>query len=190
MDFVILNHIQKNTCMIEDDLLAILAHPLPHLTWNPGGCQIDAGSTSETLKQLLENTDLLMLNREEILKFTNTQTPEDAIRAILAAGCGAVCVTDGKRGVLASDGRALYHCPVLPNVKVIDTTGAGDAFCTGTTWALMHGLPLPMALRAGTINSASVVEVFGAQAGLLTESEMRQKLETMPLHVETIPLRN
>ncbi|TSC98729.1 MAG: hypothetical protein Greene101449_862, partial [Candidatus Peregrinibacteria bacterium Greene1014_49] len=67
----------------------------------------------------------------------------------------------------------------------IDTTGAGDAFTTGVTWALLTGLTLPDALIAGTINSGSVVGAIGAQAGLLTDIEMRARMKSTSLSVSS-----
>jgi sugar/nucleoside kinase (ribokinase family) len=87
--------------------------------------------------------------------------------------------------VVASDGQHTYSCPILP-VQVIETTGAGDAFGTGASYALLTGFGLPEALVAGTLNSASVVSAVGAEAGLLTETQIRERMLNRPLTVETI----
>ena len=98
-----------------------------------------------------------------------------------------VCITDGSNGTYASDGTQLYQCPILQS-NAVDTTGAGDAFGTGVTWALIRGLDLPIALQAGTINATSVVESIGAQAGLLTDTKMEQRLNEIQLNVAVSPL--
>ena len=128
-------------------------------------------------------TTLLLLNKEEALEFTREKTVEAAIKRCNDAGAKYVCVTDGKRGVLASDGKNLWHCPVLSGIKIIDTTGAGDAFGSGATWALLRGFGLPDALKAGTLNAAGVVSAIGAQAGLLTEEAMNQALKNSNLTI-------
>jgi ribokinase len=188
VDWVILNHIQEQACVIQDDLVTILAAPEPRLTWNPGGCQIDAGPRERNNRELLRHTDLLVLNKEEVLRFTQRNDLLDAMKTLLDLGVHCVCVTDGSRGTIASDGTQLYRCPVCPDVKVVDTTGAGDAFTTGITWALLARHDLPTALRAGTINSGSVVGAVGAQKGLLTDTEMRRRLEKTPIAVTVEPL--
>lgn len=189
MEWVYLNHIQEESCVIEDDIIVMLARSDgPSLTWNPGGCQIDLGIEAENNCALLAHTDMLQLNKGEALKFAKTETVEDAIRVLLEKGVKNVLVTDGKKGTVASDGKNLYRCPIVEGNEVLDTTGAGDAFGTGATWALIDGGNLSEALRAGTINAASVVGAIGAQAGLLTDTEMRSRLKETKLNVDVQPL--
>lgn len=186
-DVVYLNHLCDTSCVIEDDIIAALvARPEAHLTWNPGGCQIEAGMDAPDKASLLKVTDLLLLNKEEALAFSGTKTIEAALAKLTKAGAHVVCITDGKNGTTASDGKKTYHCPILPNVNVVDTTGAGDAFGTGATWALASGQSLPIALVAGTLSASSVVGAIGAQAGLLTDTKMRTELQKQLLHVSEL----
>ena len=188
VDWVVLNHIQEGSCVIQDDLIDILAaEGNPRFTWNPGGCQIDAGITEPNNRKLLAHTDLLLLNKEEAMRFLQADSPEQAIRTAVEIGTKNICVTDGKNGTIASDGKQLFSCSIL-NTETVDTTGAGDAFDTGMTWALLTGKDLPTALKAGTINAASVVGAIGAQAGLLTDSEIHRKLQSVDLDVAARPL--
>jgi sugar/nucleoside kinase (ribokinase family) len=188
VDWVYLNHIQAESCVIEDDLVDILtAPPHPHLTWNPGGCQIDVGLTTESGRALVKEVDLLLMNREEALAFTRNETIEDALKTLSQAGAKVICITDGKNGTYATDGKTLFHCPIIP-CPVVDTTGAGDAFGTAATWALLRGYDLPTMLRSGTINAMSVVGAVGAQAGLLTDTEIQLRLERTNIVVTTSAL--
>jgi sugar/nucleoside kinase (ribokinase family) len=188
VDWVYLNHIQPGSSEIEDDLIAIFtAEPHPCLTWNPGGAQIEAGIRSENNKILLKHTSLLLLNKEEAISFSHTKSVTEALKVLSACGVGIVCITDGKRGSTATDGKQVWHCP-SPETNVIDTTGAGDAFGTGITWGLATGKDLPKSLQAGTINAMSVVGAIGAQAGLLTETEMNSKLASLKIPLEVSSL--
>lgn len=176
VNWIYLNSIQEEACQIEDDIIRILTE-IPHarLTWNPGGCQIDMGMRRHGIEEMLRQTDLLLLNKEEALAFTKEPDVLSAMKRLVAAGVKTVCVTDGAQGTLATDGKIVYHC--LPgDCTVVDTTGAGDAFGTGATWALLTGKNLPTALRAGTINAMSVVGSVGAQPGLLTLDAMEKRL--------------
>jgi sugar/nucleoside kinase (ribokinase family) len=176
-DIVYLNHLSDASCMIEDNIIeSILKQKNVHLTWNPGGCQIEEGMDAPHKPELLKITTLLLLNKEEALTFTKSKTIEEALTKLSKAGAKNVCITDGKNGTLATDGKKTYHCPILRDTKVVDTTGAGDAFGTAATWALAEGESLPTALISGTLNAASVVGAYGAQAGLLTETHMRDWL--------------
>lgn len=187
MDAVYLNHLCETSCMIEGDIVAMLAQkPGIHLSWNPGGCQIKAGMKQKDKAALLKLTTLLLLNKEEAMEFSGEKTIQAAIAAFIKAGVANVCVTDGARGTYASDGKHSYFCPTLKVLKVIDTTGAGDAFGTGASWALLSGESLPTALMAGTLNASSVLGTIGAQAGLLTTTAMHAQLNRNLLTVEQL----
>ncbi|MBU2259283.1 hypothetical protein KKC44_01635, partial [Patescibacteria group bacterium] len=189
VNWVYLNHIQEESCIIQDDIIEMLANEEePHFTWNPGGCQLDVGLNEPNNRTLLSHTDLVILNDKEAMQFTKTDSIGEAINTMLSVGAKNVCVTQGKEGAIASDGKNLFICPCLPDVDVADTTGAGDAFGTGATWAFLSGEDLPTAVKAGTINAASVVSAIGAQTGLLTETEMKKRLKNTNLTVDVQPL--
>lgn len=182
-DWIYLNRLHEESCEIEDDILAMLTSSrAAKLTWNPGGCQIEQGLRAAHNAALVAKTDLLLLNKEEALAFTGARTVQDALARCIEAGAGSVCVTDGRNGAEATDGTQSCRCPILSS-PVIDTTGAGDAFGVGMTWALLTGKDLHEALRAGTINASSVVGVVGAEPGLLTETEMQSRLARTDLRV-------
>ncbi len=187
-DWVYLNHLHSSSHVIEDDIVTLLTstHP-PHLTWNPGGHQIEAGLDAKDAAALVAQTDLLLFNKEEALIFTRTENIDTALHALVKAGCGITCITDGANGATASDRSMSYYCPSIKG-PVVDTTGAGDAFGTGMTWGLLTGQDLPTALRAGTINAMSVVGAVGAQPGLLTETQMHSKIATTDLTVTSLSL--
>jgi sugar/nucleoside kinase (ribokinase family) len=85
---------------------------------------------------------------------------------------------------MATDGQKIYRCVSNSSATIVDTTGAGDAFGTGVTWARIQGMTLPEMLRAGTINATSVLGSFGAQKTLLTDTEMHIRIGQNPLPVE------
>ncbi len=188
VDWIYLNHLNDASCMIEDDLIAVLAAPNgPRLTWNPGGNQIAHGIDRAENRALLAHTDLLLLNREEALAFSGQVTLGNAFRQLHALGPHIVAITDGANGATAFDGASYHFCPALPSRQIIDTTGAGDAFGTAMTYGLISGWDLPNCLRAGTINAASVLSHIGAERGLLTDTEMQRRLSSVHLDVEALP---
>ncbi len=183
-DAVYLNRLSETACTIENDILEMFRmNPALHLTWNPGGCQLDEGMDGPDKKELLKFTNILLLNKEEAQKFTGKKDIKAAMQALLEHGAKIVAVTDGENGATATDGESLVHCPA-PKTNVVDATGAGDAFGVGLTWAILQGETLPNALKAGTLNSMSVLGAIGAQTGLLTDSEMREKLAHEPIDIE------
>lgn len=187
VDCVYLNHLSDTSCMIEDDIIATLKTQTgTRLTWNPGGCQIARGIHDASTKHLLEHTTLLLLNKEEALAFSGQASVHDALSLLIEAGCAHVCITDGKHGTIASDRKRTYQCPTVDSARIVDTTGAGDAFGVGATWALLMGHELPTALIAGTLNATHVLGEIGAQRGLLTKVAMEVLLHDPQIRVETI----
>lgn len=79
---------------------------------------------------------------------------------LLASGSrpGSVLVTLGAHGSQWGDVRI----PADP-VRVLDTTGAGDAYCGAVAAALAAGLDRPAAMRAATTAAALAVTRVGAQ---------------------------
>lgn len=189
-DWMYLNHIAEQSSEIIDDLLQILqGKNSPGLTWNPGGFHLQQGMEEASIKALLQETDLLLLNKEEAIQFTGEGTIPQALIKLKNAGVKYPCITDGSKGAYAFDGDMLYTCPPL-DTAVVDTTGAGDAFGVGATAALLRGSSLPEMLRSGTINATSVLGHIGAQNGLLTDTDLLHRLESTELIVDVREIRN
>lgn len=181
-DLVYLNHLCERSCMIEDDLIAALKKKKQiFLAWNPGGSKLDNGIESEHTKELLAHTSFFVVNKEEALRFTGGSDIQGAMAKLRTTGAVNICITDGPNGSFASNADGCWFCPPLAGVRVLDATGAGDAFGTAAAWALVTGQTLPNALIAGTLNASSVVETMGAQKGLLSYTEIQLQLRTKPL---------
>jgi ribokinase len=78
----------------------------------------------------------------------------------------------------------LYPDPAPP----VDRTGAGDSFASTFVAALIKGNSIEGALQWAPINSMSVVQKVGAQAGLLTEKQLEEFLRHAPEGYHPTPL--
>ncbi|MCX8134902.1 MAG: adenosine kinase [Roseococcus sp.] len=108
-----------------------------------------------------EETDILFANEAEILSLYETDDFETA--AALAAKDVAIAVlTRSERGsvILAAGER---HVVAAQPTKVVDTTGAGDAYAAGFLAAHARGLPLPECGRWGSIAAAEGISHYGAR---------------------------
>jgi ribokinase len=85
-----------------------------------------------------------------------------------------IVVTNGAEGVYASDKNTIYFHPSI-KVTIVSSTGAGDAFGSCFVAQLNQGASIEDALRAGVINSASVIQHLGTQTGLLKKDEIEKK---------------
>jgi ribokinase len=93
------------------------------------------------------------------------------------AGCKMVVITDGRSGAFVGSAGRIAHCTAVP-VDVVGTAGAGDAFASTFVALTGMGWPLDRALKAATINSASVVRHADTQSGLLQLAALSETLES------------
>lgn len=152
------------------------------LAFQPGTFQIKVGY--EAIRDVYENTEIFFCNKEEaqeILKSTERHIPT-LIRGIRELGPTLPVITDGPNGafVIDADDQA-WHMPMYPDPsEPVDRTGAGDSFSSTFTSAIILGKDPAEALSWGPINSMSVVQHIGAQAGLLPMEELMKHLENRP----------
>jgi ribokinase len=97
--------------------------------------------------------------------------------AILDGGAAAVAVTAGRAGAeLYRPGHPMHHQPAF-EVEVVDTTGAGDAFCAAVAWATAGGRPLEEAVAVGSAAGALACGAPGARGGLPAAAEVERLLD-------------
>ena len=126
---------------------------------------------------MLAKTGVIFVNKEEAeILVGDSTTVSDLLYRLHRLGPDIVVITDGPNGAFASDGINQFFLPIFP-LKVVERTGAGDAFATGFVAALYHGNTIKEALRWGAANSASVVTKIGPEDGLLKLTELRKMLQ-------------
>ena len=157
-------------------------NPQTKLVFQPGTFQIKLGT--EELKDLYAVTEIFFCNKEEaqeILKTTERHVPT-LIRGLRALGPKLPVVTDGPHGAYVIDEQdQAWHMPMYPDPSdPVDRTGAGDAFASTFTAAIILGKTPAEALAWGPVNSMSVVQYIGAQAGLLTLPALEEFLANRP----------
>ncbi|HUB93763.1 MAG TPA: carbohydrate kinase family protein [Verrucomicrobiae bacterium] len=146
---------------------------------NPAGPEL---AEPERLKALLKDVDILCVNKEEMQKLARGETIEELVRQGLSL-VPVVIVSDGPRGVAASDGKTIVKAGMYEDVKVIDRTGAGDAFASGFLSQWVQHKTLAESIVFASANSTSVVEYIGAKKGILRTGVT---LHDMPLHEQPI----
>lgn len=129
----------------------------PHLPLRAG--------TLSRWRDVLPGVDVLFVSEDEL---EPGQDDPASITSALAGGrLRLVLLKRGARGGVACDlaERTLLEWPAMA-VRVVDPTGAGDAFAAGVLAGLLHGDPLSRALRKGVVSASFAVEEWGC-AGLL-----------------------
>lgn len=90
----------------------------------------------------------LKLNLMEAQAVTHLNTPQEAAECLTSMGVGQVFITLGSDGVYCSDGACHQHYHAIPT-RVINTTGAGDAFIAGVIHASLAQVPFPEGATTG-----------------------------------------
>ena len=90
----------------------------------------------------------LKLNLQEAQAVTHCATAREAADRLTAMGVEQVFITLGSDGVHCCDGTRHEHMKAIPS-RVINTTGAGDAFIAGVAHAQMCQTPFPECAQTG-----------------------------------------
>jgi sugar/nucleoside kinase (ribokinase family) len=78
-----------------------------------------------------------------------------------------VVIKVGSEGCwVAEAGREPVRVPAVPNVTVVDTLGAGDAWCAGFIAGLARGMTAPDAAALANRVGAACVGALGATTGV------------------------
>ncbi|MFQ8626082.1 MAG: carbohydrate kinase family protein [Candidatus Gastranaerophilaceae bacterium] len=178
-----------------DDIANFAGENNVYVCFNAGSSSIKKGFNY--LKKILENANIVVLNKEEASLATQIQVRPDTrdekfsdnlihpdvkemFKKLKVRDYQIIVITDGGKGAYAYDGKDYYYCPVFDG-PVVSTLGAGDAFASTFCAALgKTKVNIGKALMYASVNSAGVVSKFGATEGLLTFDEIEKKLSENP----------
>lgn len=131
-------------------------------------------------RALLTAAAVVIVNREEAALLTGGDYGDayGLAQKLHGMGRGVVVVTDGPRGVMVADRARIYRAGAFRERKLVDRTGAGDAFGSGFIAGLLArrvDMEKPLAredveyaVRLASANATSVVERIGTKEGILT----------------------
>lgn len=124
-------------------------------------------SIASQRRDFLQSIDCFVCNVQEagilfVNDFENLEPQELCevlSRKVMSARIPCMVVTMGSRGAVYADMKGEKGVCPAKNVKVRDTTGAGDAFCAGVAVGLTYGKSVSEAVEIGTHLAASVITV-------------------------------
>lgn len=110
---------------------------------------------------LVDNhVDILFGNEEEIMSLYQVNDWND-IPALVKDKCEIVVLTRSEKGsVIFKDGET-FEISAAPVAKVVDTTGAGDAYAAGFLFGYTQGLPMAECGNIASIAAAEVISHIG-----------------------------
>ena len=151
-----------------------------------GGVRVvfSVGPAREVPDDLIQRTSVLVANRREVAQMAGLEerdltAVERAARALLGRGVGAVAASLGATGALAVDASGARSVLGFL-VRVLDTTGAGDAFTAGLSVALAAGESLDAAVRMGNACGALAATRLGAQPSMPRREDVDRLLSGSP----------
>jgi ribokinase len=131
------------------------------VSFDPGRIMSQLGMTE--LSPLLKNVHQILLNHEEAKRLTGESSLHDAARILMKAGPKIVIIKKGHDGVFAATSDSKFSVPVY-GVKVVDTTGAGDAFSAGFITAQLEGKNLRESVGFANATANLKITKVGARA--------------------------
>jgi ribokinase len=123
---------------------------------------LNPAPASDAARDLLGLADVVTPNRRE-LELLAEGSPGDALDPLIdrlrVRGAHDVVVTLGGEGVVVDDGAGRLRLPAVTAGRVVDTTGAGDAFTAALAVALAEGRGLASAAAFAAAAGALAVTV-------------------------------
>lgn len=138
---------------------------------------LDAERVDGRIGELVHHSDYLVASERFASQFTGEGALEAMCRALLEHGLEAAVVTLGDEGSVAmrrADAK-LVRAPAH-DVKVFDTTGAGDVFHGAFLYGIANAWPLERAVRFANIAGALACTVLGGRSVELDLEELEAML--------------
>ncbi|MFW9949636.1 MAG: carbohydrate kinase family protein, partial [Candidatus Thorarchaeota archaeon] len=130
------------------------------------------------LKDMLLKADILMPNKEGAKVITNTDSPDEAAKTLVKKGIPIVIITLGSKGVLITTLDFQMRIPAYNVDKVIDTTGAGDAFNGAFSVAYwLYDWDIVKSCKYASGAAALKIQKLGARTGLPSEKKLNEFLK-------------
>jgi ribokinase len=139
------------------------------ISFDPGEPYARKGIT--VLKLMIERSVVMLPSKNE-LKLLTGKKYDKGSKILIKKGASIVAVKLGERGCYVTNGKESYLVEPY-KVKVVDTTGAGDAFCAGFLYGLIRNKDLYECGRLGNFVASRCIEKVGAREGLPRLSDMR-----------------
>ncbi|MFQ6071621.1 MAG: carbohydrate kinase family protein [Methanosarcinales archaeon] len=132
------------------------------VSFDPG--QLYAEKGLKEMEDIIKRSKVVLPSEYELKLLTGFNYKEGA-QILLNKGVEIVGVKLGEKGCYITDGSKEYSIPAY-KTKVVDTTGAGDAFNAGFLYGLIKGKNLEECGKLGNKVASFCIQKKGAKDGL------------------------
>ncbi len=119
----------------------------------------------EKIAPLLNLAQVLAMNGHEYADLVKKVKEKIDLNSDCAKAVGfekkILIITDGPNGSYVYDSGKVHHQPAL-KADVVDTTGAGDAFCAGFISAYLKEMSIEESMKAASLYAHKIIEKVGA----------------------------
>ena len=142
----------------------------------------DTGRWIQLMKPCLPYIDFFVPSLPEAQEITHLDDPIDVARSLIKDGVGTVGLKMGPEGclVMNQDGEIIRY-PAFP-VRVVDATGAGDAYAAGFITGIWNGWKLEKTALFANAVGAMCVTGLGASGGVSTMKDTQEFIEKTPIN--------
>ena len=128
---------------------------------------------AKELLHAIEGCRILISNDYELnLIMNKTKTKKEELLRL----AGTIIVTMGELGSLVSTTDCEIAIPAVKPKKVVDPTGAGDAYRGGLISGLLRGKSIEQCAMVGSVCASFAVECYGTQDYRFTSQEFNKRL--------------
>ncbi len=124
-------------------------------------------------KLVADHVDILFANESEITALYETNL-EDAIEQV-RKDCEITAVTCGANGSIIVNGGQTIRIKAAKPARIVDTTGAGDAYAAGFLFGLTEGRTLAECGALGSLAAAEVIDHYGPRPAVSLKDMVQKK---------------
>lgn len=131
------------------------------------GATVSVDFNGRDMRHITDDLDLAILNLDELRRLPMATSSLDAVERAAGLGIpngGWVVVTLGSKGVVAVSPDAVVRV-ASRRTRVVDRTGAGDAFCAGLLDSYLRTRNIEWAMRSGVALASVVLGSMGSRGG-------------------------
>lgn len=119
-----------------------------------------------------DGVDIVVADEDEVAALLLTSSHEETMNALQDYG-NLFAMTRSEKGSVIKWGQEVFEHPATPVAKIVDSTGAGDAYTAGFLYGLTQDAALKDCAELGTYCATRVIQQVGGriEPGLLAEYE-------------------